>query len=125
MSFFAVVLGLIIVSYNELSFNLQIVKNLYFDDKNKAIETANLNYFNFLIYQVYCALVFIGCNPEWKFCQDWARATEHATKVLDLQTVVKKVQHLEKVGLAVLDEDKYFALYLQEPQNLQDEEDKC
>jgi hypothetical protein len=41
--------------------------------------------------------------------------------VLDLQTVVRKIQHLEKVGMAILDEDKYNALYLQEPYNLPEE----
>ena len=45
--------------------------------------------------------------------------------MLDIQTVVKKVQHLEKVGLAVLDEEQYFALYLQEPHNLEDEDERC
>jgi hypothetical protein len=47
--------------------------------------------------------------------------------LLDIQTVVtvvKKVQHLEKVGLAVLDEDQYFALYLQEPHNLTEEDER-
>jgi hypothetical protein len=125
ITFFGIILAILVVYYNELCFNLAVVSKLYYSKKNQPLHIQKVNYFYFLIYRIYCILDFIRCEPDWKFCKDWKRVEENAAKLLDIQTVVKKVQHLEKVGLAVLDEEQYFAVYLQEPHNLEDEDEMC
>jgi hypothetical protein len=66
MSFFAAVLGFFLVSYNQLAIDLEFVKSIYYEDKNKKIDDIKLNYVNFIFYCIYSFFKYIGCEPNWK-----------------------------------------------------------
>ncbi len=117
--FSAIVTVLFIMKkYNEISYEMEIAKNLYHYDRNVPLKSDDFNFLIFLGYLIYAFFETICIKLPWKRMEVYFRSLEEVRKQMDIRLVMKKVLYSERMAIAVFDEHKAKILHLQEPLTL-------
>lgn len=56
---------IIMMKYNEYSYEIEIASNIYEYNKARSIKSNKFNFFSYIAYSFYCVLDFLGIAPNW------------------------------------------------------------
>lgn len=85
------VLFLIFNQYNEIAFELELIRSTYYFDKNDPYDANQFNFFFFLGYLVFCFFDMIGIKLNWPRYQRFDRLIEEGKTHLDIRLILKKI----------------------------------
>ena len=110
-------LAFFMMSFNEYRYELFVGEAFNFKNQDKVKE-SDFHFLRYLKYVVYDWIKALSCcEPDWEDCKKIDAAREEAVEQVDVQLMLKRISHLEKVNKKLISEKEDLCIYLTEEQH--------
>lgn len=113
---------IIMMKYNEYSYEIEIASNIYDYSKARTIKSSRFNFLSYVAYSFYCVLDFLGIAPDWTIMRHFDDVREEIGKQLDLRLLLRKINFLEDCIGYVFEDYELQCLHLKGKMTLEEAE---
>ncbi len=93
-----------LLSFNEYRYDIFVGEGAFnYSEDGKKIRERDFNFFSYIAYSIFDWIKTLTCcEPNWKFSKQVDQTRDEANNQLDVKTLLRKIQHFEKVNYYLL-----------------------
>ncbi len=94
-----------LLSFNQYRYEILVGEGAFnYSEDGKRIREHDFHFLSYVGYVIFDWIkILTCCEPNWKFFKEVDQTREEANNQLDVKTLLRKLQHFEKVNQYLLE----------------------